>query len=333
MLQTRSVTKKSKTKNPNLVIMDKKVTLSKPFRSLPISTQTVMAYANCTFNIEAIFNKLPVEDIGDTPIKKIDGEHGKIYQLKRAGKVRGVSTKKGDFRNQITAYIYILDKMITAKIFPTGKFHLTGCKHSKHQQNAVLELINHIRTANSKDEPTFKMEDQNPLNVILEVVMVNVDFHLGFDVDQKKLDKLLQCDNNEFYTIYETPVNTSVNIKLDYPDPNKKKFRQVIIEGSINKPKVTFTTTNICPKARKSNTRTHTFLVFSSSKVIQSGRYYDSEMEPAYQKFYDFISNNRKNIELKLQEQEFDMNMLTGLKQLTPLQIKVSKKNIISLGS
>ncbi len=306
-------------------------TPSKPFKTLPISTQTVMAYVNCTFDIVAIFNKLPVEDIGNTSIKKIDGEHGKIYQLKRAGCVRGAPTKKGDFRNQITAYIYILDKMITVKILPTGKFHLTGCKNVKHQRYAVFELINHIRRISTNAEPTFEMDDTQPINVILEVVMVNVDFHLGFDVDQKKLDKLLQYANNDFYTIYETPVNTSVNIKLDYSEPVERKFQQVIITGSPKKPKVVFTTTNSCPKARPRDTRTHTFLVFSSSKVIQSGRYYESQMELAYHKFHQFILSNRKDIELQLQEKRFDMSQLTGLMCTTPLQIKAPKQNKILL--
>ncbi len=135
MLSKHTVKKSVKITNPEEPC-NKKTVPAKPFRTLPISTQTVMAYANCRFNIVNIFDQLPIEDIGDTNIKKITGEHGKIYQLKRAGQVRGAPTKKGHFRNQITAYIYILDKMITVKIFPTGKFHLTGCKNLKHQQDS-----------------------------------------------------------------------------------------------------------------------------------------------------------------------------------------------------
>lgn len=295
---------------------------TRPFNSLPVSTQTVMAYANCTFNIGNIFENLPIEDIGDANIKKIVGEEGKIYQLKRAGQVRGAPSKKGNFRNQITAYIYIIDKMVTVKIFPTGKYHLTGCKHLKHQQQAVVQLTNHIRRIHTKDKPTYEMEDDQPLSITLEVVMVNVDFHLGFDIDQRELDRLLQDHGNEFYTIFETPVNTSINIKLDYPDPEVKEFHQVVISGTPKRPKVKYTTTIDCPKARINNTRTHTFLVFSSSKVIQSGRYYDSEMEPAYQKFNEFIQDHRKNIEMQFREKQFDMKSLTGLSTGVPLSIK-----------
>lgn len=298
---------------------------SKAFQNLPISTQTIMAYTNCKFNIDTIFEKLPIVETNGLDLKKIKGEHGKIYQIKRAGQVRGAPSKKGHFRNQITVYIYIIDKMITAKIFPTGKFHLTGCKNLKHQQQVVVELIKAIRKLHTKKEPAYTIEDDQPLNVILEVVMVNVDFHLGFDVDQQKLDRLLQEENNDYYTIFDTPVNTSVNIKVDYPDPPKKEYQQIIITGSARNPKITFTTTDQCPKARPNNTRTHTFLVFSSSKVIQSGRYYDSEMEPAYQKFHDFMFKNRDQIELRLKEQTFDMGKLKGIRSNSGLQIKLPK--------
>ena len=254
------------------------------------------------------------------PLKKLqNGVHGRIYV--------GPASKKTSFRNQKQVSIFITDKIITVKIFPTGKFHLTGCKNLQHQQLAVFELLNHIRKINTPEHPTITMENDEPLNAILEVVMVNVDFHLDFDVDQRKLDKLLQGENtSNFYTIYETPVNTSVNIKLDYPEPERKQFNQVFVLGDPENPKMELGTIADCPKARSNDTRTHTFLVFSSSKVIQSGRYYESEMEPAYQKFKDFIQNNRTKIELELEEKHFDMSTLKGLD--TPLKIKLPlKKN------
>lgn len=297
------------------------------FNSLPVSTQTVMVYLNCTFDINNIFDNIPIEGDGTSNIKNIQGEQGKIYQLKRAGQVRGAPTKKGHFRNQITAYIYVVDKMVTAKIFPTGKFHLTGCKRLEHQQQAVTELVGHIRRINTPEHPTITMEDDRPLTATLEVVMVNIDFHLGFEVDQRKLDQLLQKESNDFYTVFETPVNTSVNIKLDYNDPNEKTFHQVVITGSPQKQIVKYTTTNECPKAKIKDTRTHTFLVFSSSKVIQSGRYYDDQMEPAYRKFIDFILKNRSKIELQLQDKKFDMKSLKGIGG-GPLQIKIPNNRV-----
>jgi hypothetical protein len=55
-------------------------------------------------------------------------------------------------------------------------------------------------------------------------------------------------------------------------------------------------------------------------------------MEPAYQKFHDFIIRNRNHIELQLQEQRFDMAQLRGLCGSAPLNIKVTKNKKIHLG-
>lgn len=307
--------------------MSKKSTPENAFNTLPVSTQTVMVYLNCTFDINNIFNNIMVTQTDTKDIKKVKGEHGKIYQIKRDGQVRGAPTKKRHFGNQITVYIHVVDKMVTAKIFRTGKFHLTGCKRLEHQQHAVIELVRHIRTINTPEAPTITMEDNNPLTATLEVVMVNIDFHLGFDVDQRKLDRLLQNETNDFYTIFETPVNTSINIKLDYDDPEEKVFHQVVITGSPKKQTVKFTTTDECPKAKSKDTRTHTFLVFSSSKVIQSGRYYDDQMEPAYRKFRDFITKNRNKIELELKDKKFDMKSLKGISS-EPLRIKIPANHV-----
>lgn len=286
----------------------------KPFDTLPISTQTVMGYTNCTFNLDNMFKNLPVEEIDCTNIKKIKGEHGKIYQLKYAAGVRGIPTKSGNFRNQITAYLFVIDKLITMKIFPTGKFHMTGCKRKEHPEQAVIQLLLAMKKYSTPEAPMYTMDvPEQPITVTIEVVMINVDFHLGFEVDQQKLDDLLRQTNNDFYTIYDTPVNTSVNVKLDYPEPDAKNYPKIIIDGDPDKPDITYTTTDICPKATPKNTRTHTFLVFSSSKVIQSGRYYDTQMEIAYRKFHDFIIANRKKIELKLNNEKFDMSQLKGL--------------------
>jgi TATA-box binding protein (TBP) (component of TFIID and TFIIIB) len=278
------------------------------FKKLPISTQTVMAYTNCSFDLSRIFEKLPVEETTETNVKKLVGSRGKIYQLKYCGKTRGLESKKGNFRNQLSVCIF-LDKMITVKVFRTGKLHLTGCKGLEHQQQAIVELLNQVKTIES-EEPLYVIADDRPLTVVLDVVMVNVDFNLGFDVDQKKLDHLLQKNSNDFYSIFEPLVNTSVNIKLVYKEPENIEYQQIIFEPNG----VKFAVTTDCPSSRPKRDHTHTFLVFSSSKVIQSGRYYDQQMGDAYQKFIEFIESNRKYIELRLKEKEFDISKIRGLK-------------------
>jgi TATA-box binding protein (TBP) (component of TFIID and TFIIIB) len=291
----------------------------KPFKDLDISTTTCMCYINVHFNLEYIYKYIPVENITETNIKKINGTFGKIYQITppdpKLGPTKGIPNKKRLFRNQSSIKIFT-SKFVTIKMFAPGKLHLTGCKTLQQQKQAVAELFRHFRIINREhpNELAFIMKPGfDKIIATFDVVMVNVDFHLDFNIDQKKLDKLIQNDSSEFYTYYESPVTTSVNIKLDYPDPKKKTYDQIIISGEPEKQIVQDATTDKCPEAAIVETRTHTFLVFNSSKVIQSGRYYGSEMEPAYCKFNEYIQKNKANIELELSNKVFDMTKLNGI--------------------
>jgi hypothetical protein len=280
------------------------------FKKHPISTQTVMVYINCKFNVKTIRQKIVT-----TPIdpETQTGVHGQLYR----------NVAHGEFRNQTSLLIYVIDKFITVKIFtmknkPVGKIHLTGCKNLEHQQQAVIHLLNHIRKISTPEEPTFEMTNNQPLTVILDVVLVNIDFNVGFYIDQKKLDNLFQMENNDFYTFYEF-INTSVNVKLDYNDPTVKYYDKIVITGPVDKYKVEFSKTTMCAGIKNCETRTHTFLVFDN-KVIQSSRYYDSEMEKGYKQFVEILSKNRKNVELVLTNEKFDITKLKGI-NLPPCEI------------
>lgn len=302
------------------------------FSSLPVSTQTAIAYLNCTFNIDNIFDKIPVTETEYKDTKKIkSGNHGAIYQVKNSKTCRGIPSNKGYFRNQLTASIYVIDKIVTIKIFPNGKLHLTGCKNSNHQKQAIVELIRLIKSVHS-DEPgkdTYKMDNDEPLNVIIEVVMVNVDFNLDYNIDLTKLDKFIQNNKNDqddqddqddqgytlvekdFYSNYNSSVTTSVNIKIDYPSPEEKVYDQIIFKDDSE---IEYTTTTKgSTKMKKKKEHTHTFLVFSSKKVIQSGRFQDTEMPKAYKLFKEMMEKNQEKVELKTSDKKFDISCLTGL--------------------
>jgi len=192
--------------------------------------------------------------------------------------------------------MFIDNKVITCKVFRTGKFHMTGCKTDKQRLHGAAHLLQSIMEYSNPESPNYTLHDPLP-EIVLEIVMTNLDFELGFHIDQKELDELIQRQGDEsMYSVFDPCVQTSVNVKIEYPDPVAKYFEKIIIHGKNN---FEFTTTDICPKAKQKETRTHTFLIFSSSKVIQSGRYYDSEMEPAFNKFIQFVQQHRSRLELK----------------------------------
>lgn len=273
--------------------------VKKSFKSLPISTMTIIAYFNCTFNLEKMNKYLSFIISEKGQCEYSSAEYGQLFK----------KSSKSDFRNQITFIIYV-EKPITITVFRTGKLKINGCSSFKHQKDSMTELVRHLNQVKKDIDPEiYQLDDENPLNVILEVVMINVDFHLGFDIDQKKLDQVLQKKTIDFYVLSDIAINPSVNIKLESEEPQYKKYDQLIFHDS----KVEHKIINKCEKAKSKDHRIHTFLVFSSSKVIQSGRFYD-QMEFVYNKFYDFILNNKDMIELKIHTDKFDMNVLTGLK-------------------
>ena len=283
------------------------------FKELSISTQTVMAYINCEFEMKNITKRLTeyIENSKNNP-----DHNGKILSIKAPSifytdTETGIGdAKKGKhFRNQITVKMLINTKIITIKIFRTGKFHMTGCKEKEHRTLGSVLLLQTIIDLSSNDTPTYIMKlNHTQPHIVLEIVMTNVDFNLGFDIDQSALDNLIQKLNDpSFYSIYESCINTSVNIKMEYKDPPTKTFETITLLGNNN---FKYGTTDICPDIKPKNTRTHTFLVFSSSKVIQSGRFYNTEMEPAYNKFIDFIYKHRNEIELKTGHEPFDLSKL-----------------------
>jgi hypothetical protein len=279
------------------------------FKKLEITTNTIMVYTNCNFDMEKVKQlQARVTDNLKDPIDKI---HGELYIEKS-----DVGSAKR-FRNQIHVRIFAIDKCVATKIFKTGKLHFTGCKTTEHAHKAAVALIKKLKELDAIQD--LESDDDN-ITITFETVMVNVGFELDFTVDREKLDNIIQKSSLEnVYSIYEPDSQTSVNLKMVYKDPVKKTFDQIVLKpnGEYYQHKV-----DSSPKSKKVEEREHTFLVFGGSnkgktkhksKVIQSGRYYDTQMEPAFKKFLNFINENRTDIEMKSDQKNFDISQLVGV--------------------
>lgn len=378
------------------------------FNNIKISTKTVMAYPNCSFILsEYLANAFPINEITPPNAKEsadiINPKPG-FYQIKSVWGCRGIAppNAKKAFRNQITVLIYWNNCFCNIKIFPTGKFHMTGCRDKKSYTLAAIKLLNTIRSFHTPENPTIEqnLEDvmegtmptrQEPLTIeaypmvdkldkldkvdkldklkldtkvvkstkrtkndkknaseptpiplettiaptvptsvpvansmawsmIFDVVMVNIDFNLGFKIDQLKLaDVLNETTANEFYPVFESTGSTSVNIKLDYPVPTSKRYDKYYIDPDYDSesPILQSVFTTECKKTSPKKLCTHTFLVFSSGKVIQSGAFYDTEMKTAYAKFCKFVTDHKSVIQVDLTDKSaFDFSQLRGLAML-----------------
>jgi TATA-box binding protein (TBP) (component of TFIID and TFIIIB) len=215
-----------------------------------------------------------------------------IYQL-------GIDTimkKITYFLNQVTCIMSLGTKIVNIMIFES-KMKIAGCKTEDQAEKVVFlfysylsYLQNSYTTIIPNAEPEF----------ILETVMINVDFKLGFPIDRIQLDKLMKNKKYRDFinnSTYEPTLNTNVNIKMLSLRPHDFRFSCISFKGNnmmfIDKVKENKYNTK---KEIKNET---TFLVFQSSKIIISGRYIDS-MKESYNNFIEIIEKNRNLIEEKL---------------------------------
>jgi len=313
----------------------------KDFKKLPISTQAVMSYFNCTFNIKnikIIFAEKFTEIVNNKGIIKSGKKPviGGIYQTNNGtvkiknniGKPAGRNAFK---ENQIAYKIYIIDKFITIKIFRTGKIHMTGCKTREHYIKTAITLFNIIKNFSKPNFQTYCPENPNePISIIFEKLMINVGFNINFPFDLIELDKLIQEKGHDkkIYSTYETTANNCVNIKIEYPDPKIKNFDKLtLIPNKNGEYDIETSFTDYCNKIKKKDTHEQTFMVFSSSKVILSGKFYDTQMQDAYNKIIEFMTKYRSRLEIKIDKNtKFDIHKLKGIDPLTCIPLKKKEK-------
>lgn len=291
----------------------KEMERSKSFDDLGISTKTVMVYGNIEFDIEKLYNEMPIT-IVDVPLtkkkklpdmKKVIAPYNTIISLRYKNEFRGIATKQiskeekssNYFLNQVTCILSLGEKNLHIMVFK-NKLKIAGSKETDQAFKAVELLWKHI----CKVKDGFKMKDKNPPKFIFDTVMTNVDFKLGFKIDRKKLNNLMndyKYRNLVHMSRFETTGNTNVNIKMHCIIPENFKYDCMTIEHG-KKPKFSKVPENLYDdKKTKKKEKYTTFLVFRSSKVIESGRFYES-MKNGYNYFIDIINQNKDSIEEKI---------------------------------
>jgi hypothetical protein len=130
--------------------------------------------------------------------------------------------------------------------------------------------------------------------------MRNVDFKLGFYIDRENLNLLMndpRYSDRIFMSQFETTGHTNVNIKMFSRRPDNFTFDCLVIPTSKYEPYFIKLTSNPYKNQKKKEKDKYiTFIVFSSSEIILSGRY-DSVMKDMYEFFVETVFVNRRIIE------------------------------------
>lgn len=294
------------------------------FNSIKVSTKTIIAVSNLTFNLSLLYNYLPITEY--TVVKRKRGRKkktevidpnkdipaGSIISLQNKNNIRGVIVKKKKesktyFLNSLTVIIVLEGgKIINIKISQNGKFQITGCKDNKHFLDAITFIYRHIKEAEEQigEKMCFFKADETIPKVIFNIVMKNIDFKIGFSIQREKLDTFIN-DRTNFYSSFEGSVNTGVNIKIESKKPYDDHLDCLEI---ISPTEVKFGLTPYSEyvkyldekekKKEKKKEKYHTFLVFCSGSVIMSSS--GILMEPVYKELVGILLENRQHFEEKI---------------------------------
>ncbi len=237
-------------------------------------------------------------------IKYFCTECKRYYTLKQLGKITS-------FLNQTTIVISIENILLNIMMFKDN-FKIAGCRSDTDASTAIELLWKHYI---SKVENGYTLTSGTEPRFVFQLVMRNVDFKLGFYVDRENLNRLM---NEEKYSdlVYmshcENTGQTNVNIKMYSKKPDDYQFDCLVFPDNEDfyYTKLSENPYNLKKRYKQNFT---TFIVFSSSEIILSGRY-ESNMKKLYDFFIKEVGENKSFIEEKISEPGTDL--LTHLRKM-----------------
>jgi len=206
-------------------------------------------------------------------------------------------------------------KRINAKISHNGRFQLTGCQTDGQYRDfmeCMLSILTDALLAATAPAPLIAGLRACPhthsacagdpgcacIVATFAVVMCNTDDQLGFQINRERLDTLINA-RTEFVSIYETSVNTSVNIKLPCLNPHDPYMLRLVHSHSQHewqRKEYPAYLADWCAGAPiKWKRAYHTFLVFTSGAVIQSSKGQDAP--EAFRQLMQTLRRHRGDIE------------------------------------
>ena len=296
------------------------------FDNIQVSTHTVIAKTNSTYDTQRLFQSLPITPYIVIPKKRgrkkviqtidpnKDVPTGSIITLKFTDQLRGVNLKPNKkkssgkyFRNALSIVMKVKDKLLNFKLSKNGKIQMTGVKTKSHAIECAKHLWQHI--ININDHTLYNIADET-LKITFKVVMTNIDFSVGFLVDRNAIDEYFNINTN-YNSLLETSFGyTGVNIKFPINGNPYNESNLFMLETKVDKIKWQekeikyssyFETLSNSDKKKENNQRYNTFLVFHSGNVIMSGPMKQT-MKPVYYSFLELIKNSKDFIEENLDE-------------------------------
>jgi hypothetical protein len=158
-----------------------------------------------------------------------------------------------------------------------------------------LELLPNWRFRN---DIVLTGDSSKNAHFLFEPVMMNVDFSIGYPIDKSKFNSFMnkkEYKDRIFLSFCEKTSSTHVNVKMYANKPDNYKFFILCYENAgIQSPKFLMSTEKMYHR-KKPKEKYTTFIVFSSSQVILTGRYTDN-MEDNYEFFMNETQKHKNEI-------------------------------------
>jgi hypothetical protein len=217
------------------------------------------------------------------------------------------------FLNQVTIVVSMEDMMVNVMMFK-NICKVAGNKSFTDACEIIMilweEYIRHDKSLwsinNTKQDAHF----------LFDTVMVNVDFAMGFPIDKCKLNSFMQRKELKdivYISQYEPTSSTHVNIKMYSPEPDNFSYQVLVYEENARLPYFATCNQKLYSKVKPNTDKYTTFIVFSSSKIILTGRY-QSNMKINYEHFIKTANENKSEILETIQRPK--ISIIDYLKQI-----------------
>jgi len=209
------------------------------------------------------------------------------------------------FLNQTPIVISLGTKLFNVMMFD-NTLCISGCKKIEDAMEVVMVLWEEyiLKIPGSYQLNNDEVYHQ-PLFIFTEV-MTNVKYNLGFYVDREKINSLMnrtEYSDRIYMSQFEATGHTGVNVKMFSNLPENMRYRALIYEDDHFEN--VYVKENVYDK-KSNKKRYNTFIVFSSSEIILSGKYYES-MKESYNFFNNIIKENKDYIKEVIVEPQHDL--------------------------
>lgn len=296
------------------------------FDKLKYSTKTIIAVTNMNINLDLFHQNIPYLDYSfpkkkrgrkkqNEPVVVIENKLkyfpiGSIIALQNKQDLKGELPKKKQndpqnksfFRNSVTIQMKIDEnKFVNGKICSNGKFQITGCNEDRYAYQFIYILYEKMMETSAQIGETIVTITKNSIfksefpSAIINVVMKNINFKIGFQIHREKLDEYIRL-NTPFYSLFLSDLHTCVNIKMKSNHHADENLDLVVMSSrdDVSIQKIDFSLYSMYYDYNKklNKDKYHTFLVFYSGSVILSSSGPDTEV--VYNQFMDIIKQNRE---------------------------------------